>query len=146
MYASALNGVAGDDPDNMSEDMEPLFQMIVDHVSAPEVNSDGSFQMQISALDYNSYVGVIGVGRITRGKLSPNTQVSIVDRDSSYRNGKILQVMGYHGLERIEVETAEAGDIVCVTGIDALNISDTLCDPQRLKLCLRCPWMSRRSV
>ena len=129
MYASALNGVAGDDPDNMSEDMEPLFQMIVDHVSAPEVNSDGSFQMQISALDYNSYVGVIGVGRITRGKLSPNTQVSIVDRDSSYRNGKILQVMGYHGLERIEVETAEAGDIVCVTGIDALNISDTLCDP-----------------
>ena len=129
MYASALNGIAGDDPDNMSEDMEPLFQMIVDHVSAPEVNSDGSFQMQISALDYNSYVGVIGVGRITRGKLSPNTQVSVVDRDSSSRNCKILQVMGYHGLERVEVETAEAGDIVCVTGIDALNISDTLCDP-----------------
>jgi GTP-binding protein len=129
MYASALNGIAGDDPANMSDDMEPLFQMIVDHVSAPEVNSDGPFQMQISALDYNSYVGVIGVGRITRGKLSPNTQVSVVDRDSSSRNGKILQVMGYHGLERIEVETAEAGDIVCVTGIDALNISDTLCDP-----------------
>ena len=129
MYASALNGIAGEDPDSMSDDMEPLFQMIVDHVSAPEVNSDGPFQMQISALDYNSYVGVIGVGRITRGKLSPNTQVLVVDRDSSSRNGKILQVMGYHGLERIEVETAEAGDIVCVTGIDALNISDTLCDP-----------------
>jgi len=129
MYASALNGVAGDDPDSMSDDMEPLFQMIVDHVSAPEVNSDGPFQMQISALDYNSYVGVIGVGRIARGKLCPNTQVSVVDRDSGSRNGKILQVMGYHGLERVEVETAEAGDIVCVTGIDALNISDTLCDP-----------------
>ena len=79
MYASALNGIAGEDPDSMSDDMEPLLQMIVDHVSAPEVNSDGPFQMQISALDYNSYVGVIGVGRITRGKLSPNTQVSVVD-------------------------------------------------------------------
>ena len=130
MYASALNGIAGDDPDSMSDDMEPLVQMIVDHVSAPKVNSDGPFQMQISALDYNSYVGVIGVGRISRGKLSPNTQVSVVDRDSSSRNGKILQVMGYHGLERIEVEMAEAGDIVCVTGINTLNISDTLCDPE----------------
>ena len=129
IYASALNGIAGDDPDNMSEDMEPLFQMIIDHVSAPEVNSQGPFQMQISALDYNSYVGVIGVGRITRGKLSPNTQVSVVDRESGSRSGKILQVMGYHGLERIDVDMAEAGDIVCVTGIDALNISDTLCDP-----------------
>ena len=129
MYASALNGVAGDDPAEMSDDMEPLFQMIIDHVSSPRVNSDGPFQMQISALDYSSYVGVIGVGRITRGKLTPNTQVSVVDRDATTRNGKILQVMGYHGLERIEVDVAEAGDIVCVTGIDALNISDTLCNP-----------------
>jgi GTP-binding protein len=129
MYASALNGVAGDDPAEMSDDMEPLFQMIIDHVSSPRVNSDGPFQMQISALDYSSYVGVIGVGRITRGKLTPNTQVSVVDRDAATRNGKILQVMGYHGLERVEVDVAEAGDIVCVTGIDALNISDTLCNP-----------------
>ena len=129
MYASALNGVAGDDPEKMSDDMEPLFQMIIDHVSSPRVNSDGPFQMQISALDYSSYVGVIGVGRITRGKLTPNTQVSVVDRDAATRNGKILQVMGYHGLERVEVDVAEAGDIVCVTGIDALNISDTLCNP-----------------
>jgi GTP-binding protein len=129
MYASALNGVAGDDPEKMSDDMEPLFQMIIDHVSSPRVNSDGPFQMQISALDYSSYVGVIGVGRITRGKLTPNTQVSVVDRDATTRNGKILQVMGYHGLERVEVDVAEAGDIVCVTGIDALNISDTLCNP-----------------
>ena len=129
MYASALNGVAGDDPAEMSDDMEPLFQMIIDHVSSPRVNSDGPFQMQISALDYSSYVGVIGVGRITRGKLTPNTQVSVVDRDATTRNGKILQVMGYHGLERVEVDVAEAGDIVCVTGIDALNISDTLCNP-----------------
>ena len=129
MYASALNGIAGDDPESMADDMEPLFNMIVDHVSAPAVNSDGPFQMQISALDYNSYVCVIGVGRITRGQLTSNTQVSIVDRDAGARSGKILQVIGYHGLERVEVESAEAGDIVCVTGIDALNISDTLCDP-----------------
>ena len=129
MYASALNGVAGDDPAEMSDDMEPLFQMIIDHVSSPRVHSDGPFQMQISALDYSSYVGVIGVGRITRGKLTPNTQISVVDRDAATRNGKILQVMGYHGLERVEVDVAEAGDIVCVTGIDALNISDTLCNP-----------------
>ena len=129
IYASALNGIAGEDYDDMAEDMSPLFRAIVDKVAPPEVNADGSLQLQISALDYNSYVGVIGVGRITRGVLTPNTAVTIVDRDGDQRTGKVLQVMGYLGLERVEADRGEAGDIVCVTGIDALNISDTLCDP-----------------
>jgi GTP-binding protein len=129
IYASAINGIAGDDYDAMADDMSPLFQAIVDKVAPPQVNAAGPLQLQISALDYSSYVGVIGVGRITRGVLTPNTSVAVVDRDGSQRNGKVLQVMGYMGLERIEAAQAEAGDIVCVTGIDALNISDTLCDP-----------------
>ena len=129
IYASAIGGIAGEDYDAMADDMSPLFQAIVDKVAPPQVNADGPLQLQISALDYSSYVGVIGVGRITRGVLTPNTSVAVVDRDGSQRNGKVLQVMGYMGLERIEATQAEAGDIVCVTGIDALNISDTLCDP-----------------
>jgi GTP-binding protein len=131
IYASALNGVAGDDPLNMAEDMTPLFEMIVNQVQPPEVERDGPLQMQISALDYNSYVGVIGVGRIKRGRLRTNEQVIVVGKDGSKKKGRILQVMGYHGLERIDVPEAEAGDIVCVTGIEGLNISDTLCDPNQ---------------
>ena len=127
MFASALNGVAGKEPESLAEDMTPLLQMIVDEVHPPKVNMDGPLQMQISALDYNSYVGVIGVGRITRGILKPNEQVLIVDSDENSRKGKVLQVMGYNGLERVDVAEAEAGEIVCVTGIDKLNISDTLC-------------------
>ncbi|MDN3647405.1 translational GTPase TypA [Reinekea marina] len=133
IYASALNGIAGLDPEEMAEDMEPLFQMITERVPSPEVDSDGAFQMQISALDYNSYVGVIGVGRITRGSVKPNDQVVIVDNEGKSRKGKILQVMGYHGLERVEVDTANAGDIVCITGIEGLSISDTLCHPQTVE-------------
>ncbi|MCH8532821.1 MAG: translational GTPase TypA [Saccharospirillum sp.] len=129
IYASALNGIAGLDPSDMAEDMTPLFKMIVDRVSPPEVESEGPLQMQISALDYNSYVGVIGVGRIKRGKIKTNDQVVVVSPEGDKRRGRILQVMGYHGLERIEVPVAEAGDIVCITGIEGLNISDTLCDP-----------------
>lgn len=129
IYTSALNGIAGDDPENMAEDMTPLFEMITRQVKAPNVELDGPLQMQISALDYNSYVGVIGVGRIKRGKLKTNDQVVVVGRDGSKRKGRILQVMGYHGLERVEVPEAEAGDIVCITGIEGLNISDTLCEP-----------------
>jgi len=133
IYASALNGIAGMDPSEMAEDMTPLFQLITDVVPAPAVNLDGGFQMQISALDYNSYVGVIGVGRISRGNVKPNEQVVIVGADGKTRKGKILQVMGYHGLERVEVETAQAGDIVCITGIEGLSISDTLCSPQAVE-------------
>ncbi|MGO0306107.1 translational GTPase TypA [Endozoicomonas acroporae] len=131
IYASALNGVAGHDPDNLAEDMTPLFEMITERVPAPPVNVDGPLQMQISALDYNSYVGVIGIGRITRGVLKPGQQIVLVDRDNKQRKAKVQQVMGHLGLERVEVAKARAGDIVCITGIDKLNISDTICDPER---------------
>ncbi|HRH91275.1 MAG TPA: translational GTPase TypA [Agitococcus sp.] len=130
VYASALNGIAGLSPDEMATDMTPLFQTIVDRVKCPEVDTDGPFQMQISSLDYSSYVGVIGIGRIQRGKVKTNTNVVILDKDGKKRNGRILQIMGYHGLQRIDVADAAAGDIVCVTGMEGLNISDTLCDPQ----------------
>ena len=133
VYASALNGVAGLDEDAMAEDMSPLLDLILDKVNPPEVNDEGALQMQISALDYNSYVGVIGIGRITRGKIKPNEQVIVVGSDASERKGKVLQVMGYNGLERVEVEEAQAGDIICITGIDKLNISDTLCSPDTIE-------------
>jgi GTP-binding protein len=129
IFASAIQGIAGLDHEHMAADMQPLFETVIEKVPAPKVNSDGPLQMQISALDYSSYVGVIGVGRITRGKIMPNTQVTVVDGEGSTRNGKVLKVMGYHGLERVDVTSAEAGDIVCVTGVDGLNISDTLCEP-----------------
>ena len=133
VYASALNGVAGLDENEMSDDMSPLMDLILDKVNSPEVNDEGPLQMQISALDYNSYVGVIGIGRITRGKIKPNEQVVVVDTDNNERKGKVLQVMGYNGLERIEVTEAQAGDIICVTGVDKLNISDTLCSPEKIE-------------
>jgi GTP-binding protein len=129
IYASALNGVAGPEPDDLAEDMTPLFQMIVDRVPQPAVDVDGPFQMQISALDYSSYVGVIGVGRISRGKIKPGSQVKIIGADGKVRAGKLLQVMGHLGLERVEVDEAGAGDLVCITGIEKLFISDTICHP-----------------
>jgi GTP-binding protein len=133
IYASALNGVAGLDEDAMAEDMAPLLDLILEKVNSPEVNDEGALQMQISALDYNSYVGVIGIGRITRGKIKPNEQVIIVGSDATERKGRVLQVMGYNGLERVEVDEAQAGDIICITGIDKLNISDTLCSPDEIE-------------
>jgi GTP-binding protein len=128
VYASALNGIAGLDHSDMAEDLTPLYQAIVDHVPAPKVDLDGPFQMQISALDYNSFLGIIGVGRIARGKIKPNTPVTAIDVDGKKRNGRILKLMGHHGLHRVDVEEATAGDIVCVSGMDQLFISDTLCD------------------
>ncbi|WOG26675.1 translational GTPase TypA [Endozoicomonas sp. 8E] len=133
IYASALNGIAGDDPENMAQDMTPLFEMIVNNVPSPKVNVDAPFQMQISALDYSSFLGVIGIGRITRGVLKPSTPIRLIGADGNERNAKILKVMGHLGLERVDVEEARAGDIVCVTGIDKLNISDTLCDPNHVE-------------
>jgi len=130
VYASALQGYAGLEPDVRSGDMTPLFEAIVEHVSSPDVDQDGPFQMQVSQLDYNSYVGVIGIGRIKRGRVRTNTPVVIVDRNGERRNGRILQVLGFLGLERVEVPEAQAGDIIAFTGIDELNISDTLCDPK----------------
>ncbi|WP_339338225.1 translational GTPase TypA [uncultured Oceanicoccus sp.] len=129
IYASALNGIAGPEADELAEDMTPLFEMIVDKVNPPAVDIDSPFQMQVSALDYSSYVGVIGVGRITRGSLKPNQPVIVASADGKEKKGKVLKVMGHLGLERVEVEQARAGDIVCITGIDGLSISDTLCDP-----------------
>ena len=133
IYASAIEGIAGLEPENMNDDMTPLLQMILDKVPAPEVNVDGPLQLQISALDSNSYVGVIGIGRIKRGVVKPNDQVIVVDRDGNTRKGKVLQVMGYEGLDRVEVTEAEAGSIVCITGIDKLNISDTICAPSNVE-------------
>ena len=133
VYASALNGIAGLDDQDMAEDMEPLFNLITEKVNPPSVDLEGPLQMQISALDYNSYVGVIGIGRIKRGKIKPNDQVIVVSSEGEQRKGKILQVMGYNGLERNEVSEAQAGDIVCITGIDQLNISDTICNPEQVE-------------
>ena len=133
VYASALNGIAGLDDQDMAEDMEPLFNLITEKVNPPSVDLEGPLQMQISALDYNSYVGVIGIGRIKRGKIKPNDQIVVISSDEEQRKGKILQVMGYNGLERNEVSEAQAGDIVCITGIDQLNISDTICNPEKVE-------------
>lgn len=133
VYASALEGIAGLEIDAMHEDMTPMLDLIIDKVPAPAVNSSGPLQMQISALDYNSYVGVIGVGRITRGVIKRNMPVAIASADNKTRNGKILNVMTYHGLDRVDTEQAEAGEIICITGIDGLNISDTICSPDAIE-------------
>jgi GTP-binding protein len=129
VYASAINGIAGLSIETMAEDMTPLFETVVAKVAPPEVDPEGPFQMQISSLDYSSYLGVIGIGRIQRGAVKTNTQVVIIDKEGKKRNGRLLKIMGYHGLDRIDVDSARAGDIVCVTGMEGLNISDTLCDP-----------------
>lgn len=133
VYTSAMNGIAGLSPDALAEDMQPLFETIVNVVEPPQVDTDGPFRMQISSLDYDNFKGLIGIGRIQRGSVKTNTPVTIVDKEGNKRNGRILQIMGYHGLDRIEVPMAQAGDIVCITGIDALNISDTICDPQNVE-------------
>ncbi|HIE56003.1 MAG TPA: translational GTPase TypA, partial [Chromatiaceae bacterium] len=130
IYASAINGYASEDDSVRDGDMTPLFQAIVDNCPPPEVDPDGPFQMQISNLDYNSYVGAIAVGRITRGKVRPNQQVTVIKYDGSEHRGRIGRVYGYLGLERYEVEEAGAGDIIAISGIDAPNVSDTLCDPE----------------
>ena len=133
VYASALNGIAGLDYNDMATDMTPLFETIIDVVEPPQVDAEGPFRMQISSLDYDTFAGVIGIGRIERGTVKPNTQIVVADPQGGKRNGRILKIMGYHGLDRIEVDSAQAGDIVCITGVDKLNISDTLCDPQAVE-------------
>ena len=130
IYTSALNGTSGLDLEKIEEDMSPLLDLIISKVNEPPVSLVEPFQMQISALDSNSYVGVIGIGRISRGNVKPNDQVVVIDAEGEQKAGKILQVLGHEGLERVEVDKAEAGDIVCVTGIEKLYISDTLCDPE----------------
>ncbi len=130
VYASALHGYASLDPEARSGDMTPLYEAIMQHVSPPQVDPDGPFQMRISQLDYNNYVGLIGIGRVQRGKVRTNMPVTVLDREGKKRNAKVLQVLGFMGLERREVAEAEAGDIIAINGIEALGISDTVCAPE----------------
>jgi len=131
VYTSALAGYATLDSDNVDTggDMTTLFETIIAHVPAPRIDT-GPFQMQISSLAYSSYVGAIGIGRIARGSIKPNTPIVVIDREGKQRNGRILQVLGFAGLERVEIPDASAGDIIAITGIENIRISDTLCDPK----------------
>ena len=133
IYTSAKEGYSGTDPDCKDQDMTALFETIVSKVPAPDVNENGAFQFQVSALDYNSYIGVIGIGRITRGTVTSNTLVSIIDIDNKIRRGRILKLFRLLGLERTEINSACAGDIIAIAGIDELNISDTLCEPDTVE-------------
>jgi GTP-binding protein len=131
VYASAINGQAGLEPDELADDMRPLLDLIIERVPPPAVDAEGPLQMQISALDYSAYLGVLGVGRINRGTVTRNSPVVVVDRDGGQRKARVQTILGYQGLERLERESASAGDIVCVTGLDQMNISDTICAPER---------------
>ncbi|MDQ3228321.1 MAG: translational GTPase TypA, partial [Pseudomonadota bacterium] len=128
VYASALHGYAGLEPTVRDGDMTPLFQTIVDHVAPPPVNLDGPFQMRVTSLQYSNYVGIIGIGRVQRGTIRTNQQVTVIDREGKTRNAKVLQVLGFLGLERHEVKEAHAGDIIAISGIEGLGISDTICE------------------
>ncbi len=132
IYASALNGYAGLETDVSGGDMTPLFQTIIDKVEAPDVDIDAPFQMQVISLDYNAYVGVIGIGRIQRGTVKRNMPLTLIDSEANTRNGRMLKLYGFNGLERIEVESANAGEIIAFCGIDKLQISETLCDPANI--------------
>jgi len=129
VYASALRGFAGNDPKQLASDMTPLFEAIVKNCPPPDVDENGPLQLQVSQLDYSSYVGAIGIGRIKRGKIRRNSPVTVVDREGKTRSERIIQVMGFHGLERVEVDEAGAGDIIAFAGIEYPEISDTICDP-----------------
>ena len=134
IYASAINGYAGLEAEGLTDgDMTPLFEAIIEHVPEPDVDHDGPFQLQISTLDYNSYVGIVGIGRITRGSVKTNMAVKVIGDDGKERGGRIGQVLGFNGLERVEINEAFAGDIVAITGLDPLNISDTICDPNMVE-------------
>ena len=133
VYASALMGFATMDQSEASDNMDPLLKTIVDQVPAPDVDVNGPFQMQISALDYSSYVGTIGIGRVSRGQIDAKSPVKIIGADGEIRTGRILQILGFSGLDRVEVSSAEAGDIVCISGIEGLHISDTVCDQNNVE-------------
>ncbi len=133
LYASALQGYASFDPEARSGNMEPLFQAICDNVCAPKVDPTGPFQLQISQLDYDTYTGIIGIGRIHRGSIRTNNPITVINKDGKKRQGRILQVLGFHGLKREEIPEAHAGDIIGITGLDPLNISDTVCDPAQVE-------------
>jgi len=128
IYASALNGYAGENEDVRDGNMDPLFETIIKHVPHPDVDTEGPLQLQISSLDYDTYVGILGIGRISRGTLNANAPVSIVAPDTTSRRGRVLELFGFDGLKRKKIESATAGDIVVFSGIEKLNISDTICD------------------
>ena len=130
VFASALQGFATLDPTTPSDNLSPLFETIVDRVPAPDVDADGPFQMQISSLDYSSYLGAIGIGRVTRGKIDANTPVRLIDTNNEERSARVLKIFSYMGLVRSEIQSASAGEIIAVCGIEGLRISDTLCDPK----------------
>ena len=134
VYASALNGWASDTSDNIGTDMTPLFNAIVKHAPIPDVDPNGALQLQVSALDYNSYTGVIGIGRVVRGTIKKNQQVMVATPDGQTRKAKVLLLYGFMGLERVEMNSVSAGDICCFTGIDKLGISDMICDPENVEL------------
>jgi len=125
--------VSGYEPDQIEDDLTPLFETIVSKVPAPDVNINGGFQMQISSLDYNSYVGIIGIGRINRGQIKANSNVTVIDKEGKKRSGRVLQIYQLHGIDKIEIENATAGDIVAISGLEELNISDTLCHPDHIE-------------
>jgi GTP-binding protein len=129
VYASALNGYAQLELSDTADNMDALLQTIVDKVAAPDVDAEGPFQMQITSLDYSSYVGTIGIGRVSRGHIKAKSPVKIIDKEGNVRNGRLLQLLGFKGLDRVEIAEARAGDIIAITGVDLLNISDTICDP-----------------
>ncbi|MBT3813066.1 MAG: translational GTPase TypA, partial [Gammaproteobacteria bacterium] len=133
VYASAINGYAGLEADVSGGDMTPLFETVVEKVAPPTVDIDGPFQMQVISLDYNSYVGIIGVGRIQRGSVKRNMQLTLIDIEGKTRSGRMLKLYGFDGLERVEVESAGAGDIIAFCGIENLQISETLCDPDNIE-------------
>ncbi|WP_366946187.1 translational GTPase TypA [uncultured Maricaulis sp.] len=133
VYASALQGWAANEAGVIGTDMQPLFEMITAHTPRPDVDLDGPLQLQVSALDYSSFTGVIGIGRVARGKVARNQQVVVAKADGREVKGKVQQIFGFHGLERVERESAQAGDIITFTGIDNLKISDTLCDPENVE-------------
>jgi len=133
VYASALQGIAGLEMEQLADDMTPLLDLIVREVPPPLVNVDGALQMQISSLDYSTYQGLMGIGRISRGTASRNQQVVVVNRAGKQRKAKIMCVYGYRGLERIEMPAAQAGDIICLTGIESIEISDTICSPDKIE-------------
>jgi len=134
VYASALNGWASETAEDIGNDMTPLFEAIVKHAPVPDVDPDGALQLQVSALDYNSYTGVIGIGRVVRGTIKKNQQVMVATPDGTTRKAKVLLLYGFMGLERVEMNSVSAGDICCFTGIDKLGISDMICDPDKVEL------------
>ncbi|MEM9621512.1 MAG: translational GTPase TypA [Pseudomonadota bacterium] len=133
IYASAIQGLAGPEPDQLQPNMQPLLDLIVSEVPPPEVDVAGPLQMQISSLDYSTYEGVMGIGRVTRGTIARNQPVVVVDHHGEQRKAKIMSVKGYQGLERHDQDSASAGDIICITGIDNIGISDTICAPEQVE-------------